>query len=77
MKFIKKIFTNPQLRTLALYGMLTYLPITVLGVGWGKDFIMVFFNTTYDADKTVTGISYFGRLRDSASGGGTFTFKLI
>lgn len=38
----------------------------------------MFFNTSYSADTNVTGISYFGRLREgSGAGGGTFTFKLI
>ena len=44
---IKNIVDNRQIITLSLCGMLMYMPITILGVGWGIDFIIIFFNTTY------------------------------
>ncbi|HXH55281.1 MAG TPA: MFS transporter [Gammaproteobacteria bacterium] len=44
---IKSIIDNRQIITLSLCGMLMYMPITILGVGWGINFIITFFNTTY------------------------------
>jgi hypothetical protein len=54
--------------------------------GCATDFISVqtldpavdmFFNTAYSADTNVQGNWYYGNLWDDASGGGTFTFRLI
>lgn len=44
---IKSIIDNRQIITLSLCGMFMYMPITILGVGWGIDFIIIFFNATY------------------------------
>lgn len=37
----------------------------------------MFFNTAYSQNTNIQGNWYYGRLRDSSSGGGTFTFRLI
>ena len=47
LKDFKLILKNPQIILLSVYGMLTYLPITVLGAGWGIGFIMVYFEASY------------------------------
>lgn len=39
LKNIARLIKTPQTWILAVYGMLMYLPITILGVGWGVPFI--------------------------------------
>lgn len=56
LKDIRSIIGNRQIIALSLCGMLMYMPITILGVGWGINFIVTFFNTTY---KTATNGIFF------------------
>jgi hypothetical protein len=48
LKDLKLTLKNPQIILLSIYGMLTYLPITILGVGWGIGFITVYFKVDYN-----------------------------
>ena len=45
---LKSIFKQPQIILLSFYGMLTYLPITVLGDAWGIGFITIYYEIDYD-----------------------------
>ncbi|MBP9791645.1 MAG: MFS transporter [Rickettsiales bacterium] len=60
LKDLKILFKNPQITLLSLYGMLTYLPITVLGIGWGVGYIMLCFKVEYSIAATSVAFMFMG-----------------
>lgn len=57
---LSSILRNPQIILLSVYGMLTYVPITVLGVGWGIGFITVFFKVDYNTAANALAFMFMG-----------------
>jgi len=60
LKDFKLILKNPQIILLSVYGMLTYLPITVLGAGWGIGFVMVYFEVNYSIAANAIAVMFMG-----------------
>jgi predicted MFS family arabinose efflux permease len=57
---LKLIFSHPQIILLSFYGLLMYLPITIFGVGWGMDFVRIFFSADYNIAANAIFIMFIG-----------------
>lgn len=57
---IKKIIVTPQTLLLALYGMLMYTPISLLGEVWGSKFIENSYNISHESALISITVMFFG-----------------
>jgi sugar phosphate permease len=59
-KDIKKIIRKPQIWVIAIYGMLMYIPITVIGTAWGVSFVERACSTTEAVAASVVSSMFLG-----------------
>ena len=59
-KDIKNIIRKPQIWVVAIYGMLMYIPITVIGTAWGVSFVERACNTTETLAASVVSSMFLG-----------------